>query len=58
VSFFAFTKSENRRAEQILWPGWGVVPVGEGRGCGEWMYEGEYGLNTPYTLCKQKKETC
>jgi hypothetical protein len=36
MSFFSFTKSENRRAEQVLPGGW-LVPVGReeavGKGC-------------------------
>jgi hypothetical protein len=33
--FFSFTKSENRRAEQVLQCGEGLVPVGGGRRWGE-----------------------
>jgi hypothetical protein len=43
--FFVFTKTENRRAEQVLFGG--LVPVGEGmqgEGVG-----GEYSENTEYT---------
>jgi hypothetical protein len=41
--FFPFTKSENRRAEQVL-------SVGRGRGgIGEGDWEGEYSTNTVYT---------
>jgi hypothetical protein len=43
MSFFSFTKSENRRAEQVSWYQW------EGGGGGEKVWEGEYGANTVYT---------
>jgi hypothetical protein len=47
--FFSFTKSENRRVEQVLpggnWHQW------EGGGVGERMWEDEYSANTVYT-CK------
>jgi hypothetical protein len=34
MSFFSFTKSENRRVEQVP-SGWGVLYQGEGGGGGE-----------------------
>jgi hypothetical protein len=46
MSFFSFTKSENRKAEQILGGG-GLLPVGGGKG-GEMVKENEYGTNIVY----------
>jgi hypothetical protein len=46
MSFFSFTESENRKAEQVL--SRGLVPVGGG--CGEMVKVGEYGTNTVYTF--------
>jgi hypothetical protein len=48
ILFFSFTKSENRRVDQVLpeskvWYQW------EGRGGGERVKDGEYGANTVYT---------
>jgi hypothetical protein len=44
---FSFTKSENKKAEQVLpcrsWYQW------EGRRDGERVWEGEYSANTMYT---------
>jgi hypothetical protein len=54
--FFSFTKSENRRAEQVL-PRRGWYQWEEGGG-GEMVREGEYGANAVYTVCKWKDETC
>jgi hypothetical protein len=47
MPFFSlsFTKSENRKAEQVL-PAWGLVPMGAGR---RWEKEGEYSINTVYS---------
>jgi hypothetical protein len=42
-----FSKSENRRAEQVLLGG-ELVSVGGGRG-GERVWEGEYSANTVYS---------
>jgi hypothetical protein len=36
VTFFSFTKSENRRAEQVL-PSGRVVPVGDSGYWGKWV---------------------
>jgi hypothetical protein len=46
IFFFFFTKSENRRAEQVL--SGGLVSV-EGGGCGEREWYGEYSENIVYT---------
>jgi hypothetical protein len=48
MSFFSFTKSENRKVEQLLplggrWYQW------EGGGQEERAWEGEYGTNSVYT---------
>jgi hypothetical protein len=50
VKFFSFTKSENRRAEQVL--SGVLVPVREE--FGERVQEGEYGTNTVYTSVHSK----
>jgi hypothetical protein len=53
MSFFSFTKSENRRVEQSClgrdWYQW------EGGGGGERAWEGEDGTNTVYTCMKMEK---
>jgi hypothetical protein len=49
--FFSFTKSENRRVEQVL-PG-GIGATGRGAGGGERVWDGEYSANTVYT-CIQR----
>jgi hypothetical protein len=46
MSFFSFTKLENRRAEQVL--PMGLVPVGGGK-MWEMAWEGGYSANTVYT---------
>jgi hypothetical protein len=48
MSFFSYTKSENRRVKQVL-PGRGGWYQCEGGGGRERMWESEYGANTVYT---------
>jgi hypothetical protein len=45
MSFFSFTKSENRRTEQVL-PGEGGISWGGGGG--ETVWKGEYSAHTVY----------
>jgi hypothetical protein len=52
--FFSFTKSENKRTEQVLLGA--LVPVGVGRMWGKGG-GGEYGANTVYTCMYMENET-
>jgi hypothetical protein len=44
--FFSFTKLENRRVEQVLYGS--LSTSGRQREDGEWVWEGEYSVNTVY----------
>jgi hypothetical protein len=54
LSIFSFIKLENRRTKLVLPVA--LVVVGRGRS-GERVYDGGYGANTVYNLCKWRNET-
>jgi hypothetical protein len=47
-----FTKTENRRAKQVLSGSWYQSEEG---GCGDSVWEGEYAVNTVYTCMQMEK---
>jgi hypothetical protein len=49
MSFFPYTKLENKKVEQVLPGGGGLVPVGGERRWGDMVKKGECGVNNVNT---------